>query len=292
MRNLKRPDFTASGYHEHGKTEFCRDFLRHLEASEDQFEKTEGAPGMVMVVFTLPSYDVVFKLIKDRFDYPKNSSRAEVMRKYRLFFEHDRAGRLVETYEFEHLRSPRDRFRPELLEELHRCAADSVSIEDDYVLIKHLYVQRRVRPLNLYLAETDEPAARAAVIDYGQAIKDLGATNIFPGDLLPKNFGVTRYGRVVYYDYDELCWLTDCDFRELTAPTSYEEEITAEPCFSVHENDIIPEEIPRFLGLRPDGASFAVALPQAGRWHPPNTQIVDDSPRNNCQTGAFAGARI
>jgi isocitrate dehydrogenase kinase/phosphatase len=244
--------YTAIGYHKHGKTEFYRDFLRHLQASKDQFEKAEGAPGMVMVVFTLPSYDVVFKLIKDRFDYPKDTSRSEVMRKYRLVFEHDRAGRLVEAYEFEHLRIPRDRFRPELLEELQRCAADSVSIEDDYVVIQHLYVERRVRPLNLYLAETDEPAARAAVIDYGQAIKDLAATNIFPGDLLPKNFGVTRHGRVVFYDYDELCWVTDCDFRELPAPTSYEEEIAAEPWFSVHENDIFPEEFPRFLRFRPD----------------------------------------
>ena len=244
--------YTAIGYNKHGKTEFYRDFLRHLQVSEDQFEKAEGAPGMVMLVFTLPSYDVVFKLIKDRFDYPKDTSRSEVMRKYRLVFEHDRAGRLVEAYEFEHLRIPRDRFRPELLQELQRCAADSVRIEEDYMVIQQLYVERRLRPLNLYLAETDERAARAAVIDYGQAIKDLAATNIFPGDLLPKNFGVTRHGRVVFYDYDELCWVTDCDFRELPAPTSYEEEIAAEPWFSVHENDIFPEEFPRFLGFRPD----------------------------------------
>jgi isocitrate dehydrogenase kinase/phosphatase len=244
--------YMAIGYNKHGKTEFYRNFLRHLDASEDQFENAEGSRGMVMLVFTLPSYDVVFKLIKDRFDYPKESSRAEVMRKYRLVFEHDRAGRLVEAYEFEHLRIARDRFRPELLEELQRCAADSVSIEDDYVVIHHLYVERRVRPLNLYLAETDGAAARAAVIDYGQAVKDLAATNIFPGDLLPKNFGVTRHGRVVFYDYDELCWVTDCDFRELPAPTSYEEEIAAEPWFSVHENDIFPEEFPPFLGFRPD----------------------------------------
>jgi isocitrate dehydrogenase kinase/phosphatase len=243
--------YTAIGYNKHGKTEFYRDFLRHLQASEDQFEKAEGERGMVMVVFTLPSYDVVFKLIKDRFDYPKDSSRSEVMRKYRLVFEHDRAGRLIEAYEFEHLRIPQDRFRPEFLEELQRCASDSLSIEDDYVVIQHLYVERRVRPLNLYLAETDEPVARAAVIDYGQAIKDLAATNIFPGDLLPKNFGVTRHGRVVFYDYDELCWLTDCNFRELPAPTNYEEEIAAEPWFFVHENDIFPEEFPRFLGFRP-----------------------------------------
>jgi isocitrate dehydrogenase kinase/phosphatase len=192
------------------------------------------------------------------------------MRKYRLVFEHDRAGRLVEAYEFEHLRIARDRFRPELLAELQRCAANSVSIEDESVVIQHLYVERRVRPLNLYLAQTDEPAARAAVIDYGQAIKDLAATNIFPGDLLPKNFGVTRHGRVVFYDYDELCWVTDCDFRELPAPTTYEEEIAAEPWFSVRENDIFPEEFPSFLDFRPDLLATLVAyhgdLFQAGAW--------------------------
>jgi isocitrate dehydrogenase kinase/phosphatase len=244
--------YTAIGYHKHGKTEFYRDFLNHLKVSEDQFEKADGERGMVMAVFTLPSYDVVFKLIRDHFDHPKDTSRSEVMRKYRLVFEHDRAGRLVEAYEFEHLRIPRDRFRPELLEELQRRTGRTVSMEDNDVVIKHLYVERRVRPLNLYLRETNELAARAAVIDYGQAVKDLAATNIFPGDLLPKNFGVTRHGRVVFYDYDELCWLTDCAFRELPAATTYEEEIAGEPWFFVHENDIFPEEFPRFLGFRPD----------------------------------------
>ena len=269
--------YMAIGFNKHGKTEFYRDFLRHLQASEDQFKKAEGARGMVMVVFTLPSYDVVFKLIKDRFDYPKDSSRSEVMRKYRLVFEHDRAGRLVEAYEFEHLRIPRDRFRPELLEELQSCVADSVSIEDDYVVIQHLYVERRVRPLNLYLAEADEPAARAAVIDYGQAVKDLAATNIFPGDLFPKNFGVTRHGRVVFYDYDELCWVTECDFRELPTPATYEEEMAAEPWFSVRENDIFPEEFPRFLGFRPDLLEILVAyhgdLFQAVAWRRVQTAL-------------------
>jgi isocitrate dehydrogenase kinase/phosphatase len=244
--------YTAIGYNKHGKTEFYRDFLHHLETSEDQLQKAEGERGMVMAVFTLPSYDVVFKVIRDQFDYPKDTSRAEVMRKYRLVFEHDRAGRLVEAYEFEHLRIPRNRFRPELLDELQSGARSSIRIEEDYVVIKHLYVERRVRPLNLYLTEADKPAALAAVVDYGQAIKDLAATNIFPGDLLPKNFGVTRHGRLVFYDYDELCWVTDCSFRELPTPTRYEEEIAAEPWFSVRENDIFPEEFPRFLGFRQD----------------------------------------
>jgi isocitrate dehydrogenase kinase/phosphatase len=225
---------------------------------------------MVMAVFTLPSYDVVFKLIKDRFDYPKDSSRSEVMRKYRLVFEHDRAGRLVVAYEFEHLRVASDRFRPELIEELQRCAGSTVTIEGNYVVIKHVYIERRLRPLNLYLAETNELAARAAVLDYGQAVKDLAATNIFPGDLLPKNFGVTRHGRVVFYDYDELCWLTDCNFRELPKATSYEEEIASEPWFFVHENDIFPEEFPCFLGFRPDLLKILIAdhgdLFEAAAW--------------------------
>jgi isocitrate dehydrogenase kinase/phosphatase len=244
--------YTAIGYNKHGKTEFYRDFLNHLEASEDQFEKAEGERGMVMAVFTLPSYDVVFKLIKDRFDYPKDASRSEVMRKYRLVFEHDRAGRLVEAYEFEHLRIPSHRFSADLLEELQHCAGSTVTIEANDVVIKHVYIERRLRPLNLYLAETNELSARAAVLDYGQAVKDLAATNIFPGDLLPKNFGVTRHGRVVFYDYDELCWLTDCNFRELPKAPSYEEEIASEPWFFVHENDIFPEEFPCFLGFRRD----------------------------------------
>lgn len=225
---------------------------------------------MVMAVFTLPSYDVVFKVIRDQFDYPKDTSRAEVMDKYRLVFEHDRAGRLVEAYEFEHLRIPRNRFRPELLDELRSGARSSIRIEEDYVTIKHLYVERRVRPLNLYLTEADRPAALAAVVDYGQAIKDLAATNIFPGDLLPKNFGVTRHGRLVFYDYDELCWVTDCRFRELPTPTRYEEEIAAEPWFSVRENDIFPEEFPRFLGFRKDLMKTLVAyhgdLFEAAAW--------------------------
>jgi isocitrate dehydrogenase kinase/phosphatase len=244
--------YTAIGYHKHGKTEFYRDFLHHLRLSADRFETAQGARGMVMMVFTLPAYDVVFKVIKDRFDYPKTSSRMDVMGKYRLVFEHNRAGRLVEAYEYEHLRIEQSRFRPDLLQELLRDAGGSVRIEEGHVVIRHVYMERRVRPLNLYLSENSDAAARAAVRDYGQAIWDLAATNIFPGDLFLKNFGVTRHGRVVFYDYDELCLLTDCNFRELPSPTSYEEEIAPEPWFSVREGDVFPKEFPRFLGLRPD----------------------------------------
>ncbi len=250
MPRKRRVDlYNAIGFHRHGKTEFYRDFVSHLRDSTDRFGLAEGVPGMVMLVFTLPSYDVVFKLIKDQFDFPKDSTRAEVMSRYRLVFEHDRAGRLVEAHEFEHLRIARERFDERLLDQLLREARQIVRVEGDDVMISHAYVERRIKPLNLFFRNADEIESATAAIDYGQAIKDMAASNIFPGDLLTKNFGVTRTGRVVFYDYDELCFLTDCNFRDLPKATTYEEEISAEPWFSVRANDIFPEEFPRFLSL-------------------------------------------
>jgi len=239
--------YNAIGYNRYAKTEFYRNFVRHLQQSDDCFVAAEGARGMVMLVFTLPSYDVVFKLIRDRFDAPKENDRGDVMRRYRMVFEHDRAGRLVEAHEFEHLRIARDRFESSLLEDLTQKAGGTVRIDGRDVVIAHAYVERRVRPLNLFFAEANEEAAITAACDWGQSIKDLAKSNIFAGDLLTKNFGVTRRGRVVFYDYDELCWLTDCNFRAMPQAKSYDEEMSAEPWFSVRPNDIFPEEFPHFL---------------------------------------------
>jgi len=241
--------YNAIGFHRHGKTEFYRDFIAHLRKSSDRFVVAEGARGTVMSVFTLPSYDVVFKLIKDQFDLPKDSTHEDVRRRYRLVFEHDRAGRLVEAHDFEHLRIAGDRFDPELLAELLRDAASIVKMKGDDVIIAHAYVERRLRPLNLFFRENEPEAIAAAGRDYGQSIKDLAASNIFPGDLLTKNFGVTRHGRVVFYDYDELCFVTDCHFRDLPEARTPEEEMAAEPWFSVRENDIFPEEFLQFLAF-------------------------------------------
>ena len=249
--------YNAIGFNRHAKTEFYRDFVRHLENSRDHFIPAEGARGMVMLVFTLPSYDVVFKLIRDRFDAPKDIDRADVMRRYRMVFEHDRAGRLVEAHEFEHLRIASDRFEPSLLADLKREAGGTVRVDGDDVVIAHAYVERRVRPLNLLFRECDAQTAIAAACDYAQSIKDLAASNIFAGDLLTKNFGLTRRGRVVFYDYDELCLLTDCTFRELPQPRTYEEELSAEPWFPVREGDIFPEEFPNFLSF-PEPARIAL----------------------------------
>jgi isocitrate dehydrogenase kinase/phosphatase len=242
--------YIALGYNKHGKTELYRDLRRHLDRSTDQFEIAPGDRGMVMVVFTLPSYDIVFKVIRDRFLPPKSATRQEVMDKYQLVFKHDRAGRLVDAQEFEHLAFARQRFSEALQAELTASAAGSVTVTDSDVDIRHLYIERRMTPLNLYLADADEAAAREAALDYGQAVKDLAATNIFPGDLLLKNFGVTRHGRVIFYDYDELCLLTDCNFRDLPQARDDDEEMSGEPWFYVGESDIFPEEFIQFLGFQ------------------------------------------
>lgn len=241
--------YISIGYNKHGKTELYRDLLRHLATSADQFEIARGDKGMVMLVFDLPSYDVVFKIIKDRFAYPKTATRQEVMDKYALVFKHDKAGRLIDAQEYEHLEFERRRFSDELVAELLQTAANSVTVSDDRIAIRQLYTERRMTPLNLYLREAPEAAAREAIYDYGQAVKDLAATNIFPGDLLLKNFGVTRHGRVVFYDYDELCLLTECNFRELPESNDVDEELSAEPWFYVGPHDIFPEEFIRFFGL-------------------------------------------
>jgi isocitrate dehydrogenase kinase/phosphatase len=241
--------YIALGFHKQGKTELYRRLRRFLADTTDRFGFAPGDPGMVMIVFTLPSYHVVFKVIRDHFMPPKKNTRREVMERYRLVFGHDRAGRLVEAQEFEHLEFRADRFRKDLLDELRQRAASSVIVRDGAVVIKHLYVERKVTPLNLFLRQATDEEALEVVLDFGEAVKELAAVNIFPGDLLEKNFGVTRHGRVVFYDYDELCLTTDCNFREIPPARSFEEELSDEPPFAIGENDVFPEEFARFLSL-------------------------------------------
>ena len=202
-----------------------------------------------MLVFTLPSYDVVFKIIRDNFGYPKTVSHEQVMTKYQFVFKHDRAGRLIDTQEFRDIEFPREKFSDALLRELLEATADNVQLRDEHVVINHVYLERRITPLNLYIAENERGDVEAAIIDYGQAIKDLAMTNIFPGDLLLKNFGVTRHGRVIFYDYDELCLVTDCNFRDLPDASFEEDEMRPGSWFYVAENDVFPEEFIKFLAM-------------------------------------------
>jgi isocitrate dehydrogenase kinase/phosphatase len=242
--------YTAIGHRKHGKTEFFRQFYRHITTTEDRFEHARGIRGMVMIVFTVPGYDVVFKVIRDRFPWPKQTTRRQIMAKYRLVTRHDRAGRLVDAHEFEQLRFERSRFNDDLLAEFADQATRSVTVDDDFVTLHHVYVERRLAPLDLYLREANPVKARTAVIDYGRAIKNLAAAGIFPGDMLLKNFGVTRNGRVVFYDYDEITPLVDCNFREMPESDRPDEEMSAEPWFGVGGADIFPEEFAGFLGIR------------------------------------------
>lgn len=241
--------YTVLGRLRQGKTERHRTFTDHLNNTRDKFVHAEGDTGLVMIVFTLPSYNLVFKVIRDKFGYPKTISRKDVVSKYRLVSKHDRAGRLIDTQEFLNLELPINRFSRELREDLLNNASDSVSTEGRNLLLKHAYVERRVRPLNLYINEVSEEEAKAAIIDYGQAIKDLAKTNIFTGDLLLKNFGVTAHNRVIFYDYDEVALVTECNYRDIPEASDYEDEMLADTWYFVSEKDIFPEEFIRFLSM-------------------------------------------
>ncbi len=243
--------YTVLGRARQGKTERYRELFRHLQGSDDQFMLAPGEKGLVMVCFTLPSFDVVFKLIRDKFPAQKNILREDVLQKYELVFKHDRAGRLVDAQEFKRIKFPKVRFAPDLLHELLTETAATVHDEGEQLAIDHLYIERRMTPLNLYVREASREQAEKAVLDYGQAIRDLAVTNIFPGDLLLKNFGVTRHGRVIFYDYDELCLVTDCRFREVPESRYEEDEMLAETWYYVGESDVFPETFINFLGFDP-----------------------------------------
>jgi isocitrate dehydrogenase kinase/phosphatase len=250
-RKRKAELYISLGYTKHGKTELYRDLLHQLRLTTEKWERARGTEGMVMAVFTMPTYDMVVKVIKDTFDDVKDVSRSEVREKYKMVYHHHRAGRLVDTQSFEDLTFPRDRFEPQLLEKLLRVAGETVYLSEDetQVHIRHAYIQRRVTPLDIYIREAAEEQIKEAVQDYGHAIKDLARCNIYPGDMMLKNFGVTRHGRVVFYDYDEINFVAAMHFREMPQSSSYGQAIAPEPWFRVDEHDVFPIEIKRFLGM-------------------------------------------
>ena len=250
--------FTVLGRAKQGKTERYRSLMRHLSNSHDEFVHSPGERGLVMICFTLASFDVVFKVIREHIPTVKDVWKKEVMAKYSFVFRIDRAGRLIDAQEFRRLRFPVARFAAPLLQDLLAEAGDSVHLDGEHVIFDHLYIERRLIPLNLYLRSAEASDAARAVLDYGQAIRDLAHTNVFPGDLLLKNFGVTRHGRVIFYDYDELCRLTDCSFRDVPVASCDEDEMSAEPWFYVGDKDIFPETFAHFLGM--NGAQRAAFL--------------------------------
>ena len=262
--------YSALGLAKQGKTLFYRDFLHHLRHSSDRFRIAPGIKGMVMLVFDLPSFPYVFKVIKDYYPPPKDTTREQIKGKYLLVKQHDRVGRMADTLEYSGVAFPRQRFDDELIAEIEKFAPSQLEVSDRdgdgqlEVIIKHVYIERRMIPLNIYLQEAfdaggtnpadNNPAALRAreqiergVIEYGNAIKDLVAANIFPGDMLWKNFGITRHGKVVFYDYDEIEYITDCRFRQVPAPRNEEDEMSGEVWYSVGPKDVFPETFEPFL---------------------------------------------
>ena len=239
--------YTMVGLQKQGKTLFYRDFLHHLRHSHDRFVIAPGIKGLVMSVFTLPSFPYVFKLIKDVIPQPKDTDRAQIMAKYRLVKQHDRVGRMADTWEYSQVALPRARFAPELIRELLQFNASLIDLTADTVVIKHVYIERRMTPLNLYLQHATDAELEHAILEYGNAIKELAAANIFPGDMLYKNFGVTRLNRVVFYDYDEIEYMTDCNFRVMPAAGSMDDDYGGEVMSYVDKRDMFPQQWAPFL---------------------------------------------
>lgn len=236
--------YMSLGHYKHGKTVFYRNFLQHLDTSDDQFEAAPGIRGLVMMVFHLPSYGVVFKIIKDEFAESKKITRDHVKDCYRLVKMSDRVGRMADTHEYVNFRFPLNRIAPELLQELQETCASSIEIHGEELVITHLYIERKMTPLNLYLQqETDIDKIENAIDELGLCIKQIALANIFPGDMLHKNFGITRHGRVIFYDYDEICLMSERNFREL--PKS--DDPYAIDTLSVAPNDVFPEQFEHFI---------------------------------------------
>ncbi|MDE0746312.1 MAG: bifunctional isocitrate dehydrogenase kinase/phosphatase [Porticoccaceae bacterium] len=239
--------YNALGFPKHAKTEFYRQLVGHLDNSDDQFIIAPGIKGMVMTVFMLPSYNIVFKIIKDKFAPPKEVTHEIVREKYRLVSRSDRIGRMADTQEFDDLIFPLDRFSEALIKELQEVAGSQIEIRGDKLLIRHLYTERYMTPLNIYLETASQEEMQSAMEEYGNCIKQLAAANIFPGDMPLKNFGVTRHGRVVFYDYDEIATLTKCNFRKIPEPRTEQEEMQSGTWYTVGPDDIFPEEFRLFF---------------------------------------------
>jgi len=241
--------FNAIGFIKHAKTEFFRykvDSTKNMSEHE-KYISAPGIKGMVMLVFTTENSKYVYKLIKDKFTPPKNITRQGVMDKYNFVKNADRIGRLVDTQEFRYLAFDLSRFSEEMLTELKTYASENLIINGNALILKHVYVERKMTPLNLYIKNATATELERVMIEYGNAIKQLAAANIFPGDMLMKNFGVTRWGRVVFYDYDEICPLTDCHFKMIPTADNTYDELSNEPWFDIEPNDVFPEQFPVFL---------------------------------------------
>jgi len=274
--------YTMVGLQKGGKNFFFRDFLHHLKHSRDKFIVAPGIRGLVMTVFTLPSYPYVFKVIRDKIAASKDTDRQRVKDKYTLVKHHDRVGRMTDILEYSDVAFPCERFSEELVAELLAVAPSVVEFDGDHIVVKHLYIERRMTPLNIFLESASDAQRMHAMEEYGNALKELAAVNIFAGDLLFKNFGVTRFGRVVFYDYDEIDLLTNCNFRKIPPPPPGFDEMSEDVWYGVGPRDIFPEEFATFLLTDPKTRECFMRhhadLLDAGWWQGVQREITPGRP--------------
>jgi len=253
MPTKSRVDLYATlGLQKHAKTLFYRVMQHHLLHSRDNYQVAPGIPGTVMLVFTLPSFPYVLKIIRDRFEPPKSTNRDHVRERYTLVKFHDRVGRMADTLEYSNVAIPLNRIEPALLEELKAKVASSIELDADQLVIRHCYIERRMTPLNEYLAQAAPEKRKKVINDYASAIRDLAGANIFPGDMMQKNFGVTRLERVVFYDYDEIDYMTECNFRRLPQTNDYFDDLSEQPVYSIQVHYFFPESFPAFFCPNPE----------------------------------------
>ena len=239
--------YSAIGLHKQGKTLLYRHFLKYSKITSEKLIIAPGIKGMVMSVFTFPMYPYVFKVINDQFAPPKMGTKEMVKDRYYFVKNHVRIGRLADTWEFSNVAFPLKDIDDALLKELEKKASSNIEIENDLLIIKHMYIENKMTPLNMYLETANIKQQNHIINDYGKAIDELINSNIFPGDMLTKNFGVTRQNRVVFYDYDEITLMSTPIFKKIPKATTYEQEMASEPWYYVGQNDVFPEEFKYFM---------------------------------------------
>jgi isocitrate dehydrogenase kinase/phosphatase len=268
--------YNAIGFHKHGKSEFYREFLNHLAHSNESFEVAAGTPGMVMEVFTHPTFPFVFKVIRDKFGDGKPFGKRTVLARYQLVKKHDKVGRMADTIEFSNVAFPVSRFPEKLLERLKKSIGQSLEFDNDLLIIKHLYIERRMTPLNLFLKDATDDDKRHVMAEYGQALKEMIAVNIFPGDMLLKNFGVTKHKRVIFYDYDEVQYLTEMNFRDM--PKS-DHGLDYPETYSIAPQDVFIEQLTTFVTTDPYIKQLLIAdhpeLNKPEFWRIQQQKIID-----------------
>lgn len=233
---------------------------RHLRETGERFAQVPGRTGMAMVVFAPPGFPYVFKVIRDHSPKPGWTGRGRVMDLYRWVHEMNRGRLMLDAWMYRNLHFPRRLFEDNIARELLRSAPHSVLLDGDTLVLRHVYAQRRVRPLNTFFDEVRDGALRVRAVDaLGTFIKDLAAMGFFMGDCygLPFNTGLTHGFNVALFDFDDLGPLERYRFRETPPPPGEQDELLWNSevdgaWFSMAENDVLVDEWERFLGVPPE----------------------------------------